>query len=59
MKKFLEEYKSYKQFKRWSQYYRFCWIPVGKEGYGIWSIIEFFDDELDKIDKNKCEIVQK
>lgn len=58
MKSFLEKYKDFKYIKNTviGDYYRFCWIPL-KDGKGIWSIIEFFDDELPKIDKNKVEVV--
>ena len=58
MKKFLERYKDYKRMKAsvFGDYYRLCWIPM-KNGNGLWSVIEFFDDELPKLDKNKCEVV--
>lgn len=54
MEKFIEAYRHFKNIKSIG-YYRFCWIPMSN-GNGLWSCIEFFDDELEKIDKCKCEI---
>ena len=54
MKKLIEAYRHFKNIKSIGDY-RFCWIPMSN-GNGLWSCIEFFDDELEKIDKCKCEI---
>ena len=54
MKKFIEAYRHFINIKSIGDY-RFCWIPMSN-GNGLWSCIEFFDDELEKIDKCKCEI---
>ena len=54
MEKFIESFKHFKKIKFMGDY-RLCWIPM-KNGNGLWSVIELFDEELPKIDKNKVEI---
>lgn len=56
MEKFIKAYKAYINLKKYSPYYRFCWIPYDN-CLGLYSSIEFFDDEINKIDKKKCEII--
>ena len=54
MYSFIDAYNQYKTMNQYSDY-RLCWIPM-KNGKGLWSVIEFFDDELHLIDKRKVEI---
>jgi hypothetical protein len=56
MNNFTGAYKNYKSLKNIGSY-RLCWIPLNDIGLGIYSVIEFFDEEISKIDKNKCEII--
>lgn len=57
MKTFIEAYEHFKKMKKWGQYYRFCWTPIGDTGKGIYNTVEIFDNELEYIDKNKIEIL--
>lgn len=54
MKKFIEAYRHFKNIKSIGNY-RICWMHTS-DGNGFWCCIEFFDDEIEKIDKSKCEI---
>jgi len=58
MKTFLARYRNFKELRKYFPSYRFCWFPLDEKGNGIYSCIEFFDEELDKIDPNKVEIIQ-
>lgn len=59
MKNFLYRFRLYKTMKSSiiGEYYRFCWIPFNAIGGGVYTVIEFQEEELHKIDKNKCEIL--
>jgi len=59
MEKFLEAYKMFRDIKSgWlGTSYRFCWIPF-PNGSGMYTSIEFYDEELPKLDPNKIEILQ-
>jgi predicted Mrr-cat superfamily restriction endonuclease len=52
-KSFHKAVDMYLSLSTYSQYYRLCWIP----DVNRFSIIEFFDDELDKIDPKKIEVL--
>lgn len=52
MKKFSETIKHFLAIRQYG-YYRLCWIPRAN----IYSVIEFFDDELHKIDPKKVELL--
>ncbi len=56
MKKFITAYKRFLALKQIGEY-RLCWIQLDEKGNGIYSVIEFFDDELSKIDKNKIDLI--
>ncbi len=56
MHKFIKAYKDYIKVKQYGDY-RFCWIPIDEKGNGIYSTIEFFDEEIEKIDIEKCELL--
>ena len=60
MKKFIERYEDFRRMKNdgFGKFYRFCWIPFKDDG-GLWSVVELFDDELHRLDKNKIEVVIK
>ncbi len=59
MKKFIIEYRHFKTMKSIFSggSYRFCWMPL-KKGNGIFITMEFYDDELPKLDPNKVQILQ-
>jgi hypothetical protein len=59
METFIEAYRHFKAMRSiiFGQSYRFCWIPINN-GNGLWQTIEFFDDEIAKIDINKVQIVE-
>lgn len=58
MNNFITIFRQYESFKESGFLdYRICWFPLGKDGNGLWELIQFFDDEIEKIDPNKCEIV--
>ncbi len=58
MHTFVQKFRHLKRIKNSNTGdYRFCWIPFDKNGSGIYSTIEFFDDELSDIDPNKIEII--
>lgn len=59
MGNFIKAFRHFKDLRKYSHSYRLCWIPYGDNGIGIWSVIEIFDEELNKIDPIKCEIVFK
>lgn len=56
MKNFIETYRRFKELQPLGCY-RLCYIPIGKDGNGFYNVIEFFDEELNKLDKNKVEII--
>jgi hypothetical protein len=56
MEKFIQAYRMYKSLKAIGSY-RLCWIPISNEGNGIYTVIEFFDDEISHIDNKKVEII--
>ena len=56
MEKFIEAYRRYNSLKEIG-HYKFCWIPISNEGNGIYTVIEFFDDEISHIDNKKVEII--
>jgi len=56
--KFIESYRSFKNIKAIFSSYRFCWIPFKDgSGNGIYSSIEFFDEEIAKLDNNKIQLI--
>ncbi|MBN4061696.1 hypothetical protein JYU20_00680 [Bacteroidales bacterium AH-315-I05] len=56
MKKFIEVFRRFRAIKPYGDY-RLCWLPMYDNGEGIYSVMEFFDEELPKIDKKKIEIL--
>lgn len=56
MKKFINNYKHFRNIQALGDY-RLCWIPMDNKGNGMYSVIEFFDEELDKIDSRKVELL--
>lgn len=57
MEKFKEAVFRWKQMKGLGDY-RLCWVPFHDgNGRGLYSVIEFFGEELHRIDKNKIQIV--
>ena len=57
MEKFTEAYKHYLEMKPLGDY-RFCWIPINDKGNGYYSVIEFYDDELIKLDPKKIQVIK-
>lgn len=56
MKKFIECFRCLKELDGLGSY-RLCWMKLGSNVDGFWTVMDFTDDELDKIDPNKIEIV--
>jgi hypothetical protein len=59
METFIQAYRHFKTMRSsiFGKSYRFCWIQLNN-GNGVYSTIEFFDDEIAKIDINKVQIVE-
>ena len=52
MKTFIEAATHFIMMRRFGDY-RLCWVPQINK----YSVIEFFDEEIELLDKNKIEIV--
>jgi hypothetical protein len=55
MEKFIECFRTLRKLKGIGSY-RLCWLPFS-DGNGMYSVIEFFDEELPFLDPGKVIII--
>lgn len=56
MNSFIKAFAHFQTMKKYGDY-RFVWVPMDKNGKGLWTFIEFFDYELEHVDPKKVEII--